>query len=357
MSIRRSLARRLDLARGSSPVEMARILLFSSKDERRQRSVGMADALLDAGTLIDLSWYADVHQLASTKLCRRHFSSVGCKQLLAPNAGLAAADGVHLSQWGVEFLLRRNRKLRLGLPSGAPLNPSDPDVLHPFSLSNPSNKKIAVVSAIFGGYDRLLPIDPKWAAGSDFYLFSDAHYDGLAGWKQVYSNYYHADPRRRARFIKTHLPTYFSDYEWVMWIDANILMCADPVAIFDRYRLDDVDFAAFRHGQRDNIISEAAACLRLRKDDAVSIVRHLKENSGHRAFRKDVLFETMVMFMRPSSPAVRQMCSRWWRYITRGSKRDQLSLPLAIDDVDSLQWSYFPEKQIRTTGLFFLVPH
>jgi hypothetical protein len=51
------------------------------------------------------------------------------------------------------------------------------------------------------------------------------------------------------------------------------------------------------------------------------------------------------------------MCAGWWRYMSRGSKRDQLSLPLAIADVADLTWRYFPETRIESSAFFLRIPH
>ncbi|WP_019956607.1 glycosyltransferase domain-containing protein [Yoonia vestfoldensis] len=259
---------------------------------------------------------------------------------------MAAEDGVTLTHWGAELLVRSG--VQLGSNGSRPLTPDDPAALCPFSIRNEAGKRIAVVTAIFGDFDRLLPVDPAWAKNTDFFLFSDQVFDQQRVWQPVHCNYDHHDSRRRARFVKVNLPTYFSDYEWVIWIDGNILLCTDPATIARALDAQQVDFASFRHPDRTTIIAEAEACLRFDKDDIGAIGNHIKRNIPTIRKLEPLLFETNVCAMRPGDQEVQNMCSVWWEKIMNGSKRDQLSLPIAVYDIPRLRYGFLPDRIIKS---------
>ncbi|MEM9043262.1 MAG: glycosyltransferase domain-containing protein [Pseudomonadota bacterium] len=291
-------------------------------------------------------WYADVHGLDCPTDALEHYQRYGACRALAPNPDLADPSGVVLAHWAVEFLVRA------GVPIGAlgaeELAPDDRKALNPYEIENPNGKKIAVVTAIFGRFDRLMPIDPAWQENADFFAFSDSSIEMPTEWKLVHGVYYNEDPRRRARFAKLHLPTFFSGYDWVVWIDGNILLCEDPKTILEHLNPDSFDFITFKHPDRSSIVAEAAACITFNKEDGLVLASHLKQHQDHPAFRDENLYETMVLFLRPSSSHVQDMCAKWWRSIMRGSKRDQLSLPLAIADTQGLRVGHLPDSIARS---------
>lgn len=330
-----------------SPEEKAKL-----EAENKQR-IARDKLLTLVRTFIDSDWYSSVHDLDQYTDSAEHFIEIGLSNGYAPSSHLSSIDGVHLTHWANEFLFRS------GIPLGDPglklLPPDEPNALNPLNIKNTNNKKIAVVSAIFGGYDKLLPVDQNWAKETDFFIFSDRAFENLGPWQQVHANYDHPDPRRRARFIKTHLPTYFQAYDLVIWVDGNILICSDPREIALTVGLEKSDFATFRHPDRGSLISEAAACIRFGKDDPHVLGRHLSQIYERSGLNEALLFESMVCLMRPNSTEVRIMCSNWWKFIMKGSKRDQLSLPVAVCET-SLKYSFIPGN-IHNTPHFAKIAH
>lgn len=356
MGFVKSLKRRAALGRGERFLDAVGIF-FASKERRRaievekygakRQPVSATGAPLSfAGRnpttdFLDAEWYAATHELNSRTAANKHFTRFGLELANAPCREMAGPDGVQLAPWAAEFLIRQG--IPIGASAGSALSPEDGLALRPFSIRNPKRKRIAVVTAVFGGFDRLLPIDPSWIESADFFVFSDCKYDTYFGWQPVHANYTNADKRRSARFAKLHLPTFFSDYEWVMWLDGSVLLCVDPLEVLAAIDADALDFATFEHPDRQGIISEAAACLRQKKDDPMILVRHLSMVQGRPDFRAVPLYETMAMLLRPASDDVRALCTAWWRLMMRGSKRDQLSLPLAIAETPGLRVGFLPD--------------
>lgn len=365
MSLRRSIKRRLALTKGQ-PFFAAIKVFFADKATRRR-----LNALVDLGNdgrsskkkvvqlrkdIFDVEWYTAQHGEAAARAAYKSFMAENPIGYLAPSEKLAGADGKHLSQWGAEFLSRIG--MRIGSNGSDLLEPSDPSAIHPLNIRNEKKKRVAVVSAIFGNFDRLLPVDPSWSDDADFYLFTDRHFQEIAGWTSVHANYFNVDPRRQARFVKSHLPTYFHDYDWVMWVDGNILQCTNPAFLVDLHEQgQSADFYAYRHINRSNLVAEAAACSSLGKEDVSIVLDQLWRTQNLAGFSAPTLFATMVMLMRPRSQAVKDLSKVWWRHMMHGSKRDQLALPLAVAEVEDLRWDYFKDSWPGQSPYFERLEH
>jgi hypothetical protein len=198
MGLATSVRRRFALVKGE-PFGRAVRIFFASRLERRRierakypsvakvaaakpqtegRKTGVLGAppvaLETTSAFVDADWYSRVHGIPAADAVG-HFMSVGLERGAAPSAELAGPDDATLAPWAAEFLLRM--RFPVGRRGVGALEPSDARALDPFSISNPRGVKIAVVTAIFGGYDRLLPIDPAWRRSADFFLVSDQAFE------------------------------------------------------------------------------------------------------------------------------------------------------------------------------------
>lgn len=368
MGLTSSIRRRHKLVQGESFMSALKIV-FSNRKTRRAyeyskfgRRLTSDELSTDGGasseaglieSVLDCAWYAKMHNLTQPQQCIQHYRDEGRKKAFSPNEALSSEGGKFLSNWGAEYLLRYG--IRLGCAGGGTLSPDDLKALNPFEIRS-SNRKIAVVTGIFGDYDTLLPIDQSWLEVADFFLFSDRKFEFPSGWQQVHSPYYNVDARRTARFIKLSLPVFFHDYEWVVWLDGNVLLCKNPQNLISEVSDEFFDLAAFKHSTRNSIIAEAAACARLGKENPKEISEHLARIGFAKRSPGDGLYETMAMVVRPSSAAVQRVFALWWGLLSKGSKRDQLSLPLAIAEVPEIRFAPF-KHTIDQSPEFYRLKH
>ncbi len=367
MGLIRSIKRRLMISEGEPFLDRVKIFVadkptriakeiekFGERDSLKTRTMGLfsaSGAKSELGQIGDATWYAQTHKLSSPKNANSHFIEFGKNQCYAPHPDLAGPDGIHLTQWGAEFLLRLG--IQVGQLPNRAMEADDSAAIWPSQIANSSGKKIAVVSAVFGGFDRLLPVPESWTADADFYLFTDRVFENSGSWTLVNPTYHNADPRRKARFVKLHLPFYFSGgYDWVLWVDGNILMTTNPAELLDHYDLDQFDFATWQHPERDSLTAEAAACYKMGKESHDVLFRHLKNVSSIATTNTVPVFETWAMFIRPDSESAKRMSEIWWRLMMQGSKRDQLSLSIAIAETSDLRWTCLPESGPRSANFF-----
>lgn len=281
--------------------------------------------LIRASGLFDDRYYSTMYsdRIARGEDPLTHFCRVGWRQKLDPSerfivAGYLAANP--LVAKSDENPLVHYLKSLGGLDLAAPSTSS-------LKTGSGAVGRIAVFTAIAASYDDLA--EPVVAPeGVDYYAFTDRDIADDSVWKKREFDYFHHDPTRTARFVKTHPHLYFQDYDVSIWLDANLALHVDPRDIAGVLR-PDVQFASWHHPLRDSVYDEAIECARRKKDaDAVQhqIARYrtlgLAEKSG--------LMETSVIVRKHNDPRVIEAMNLWWKEIDNGSRRDQLSLPYVL---------------------------
>jgi hypothetical protein len=193
--------------------------------------------------------------------------------------------------------------------------------------SEPERPRIAVFSAITGAYDDIK--EPKGPTdGVDFFLFTDGRVPAGSVWQPRALEYIDADPTRSARFVKTHPHLYFGDYDYAIWMDANLTLCRHPSELL-AFVSDDKPVHSWKHPLRICVYEEAHTCVELRKDETDVIKGDLARMRREGFPKQAGLIETSVMVTKMSDPTIAAFYNAWWARIDQGSRRDQLSLPPA----------------------------
>lgn len=193
--------------------------------------------------------------------------------------------------------------------------------------ANTTTGRIAVFTAISGGYDDLK--EPEMVSENvDYFVFTDGDVPAHSVWTARPFEFVSHDPTRTARFIKTHPHLYFQDYDWAIWIDANLQLAA-PVEQLLPLESESEDFFTWTHPLRDCVYVEAEECIARGKDDNGTIKDQVADLKQKGYPERAGLFETSVLVTRMRVGKVEDMYNAWWAEIAKWSKRDQLSLPFA----------------------------
>lgn len=186
--------------------------------------------------------------------------------------------------------------------------------------------RVVVYTALTGGYERLLPyehLDPAY----DYVAFTDTSVKDCGFWDVRPIDYWHPEPVRVARYVKTHPHKYFPEYEYAVWVDANVVVRGELSRYVERaMQQPSFVFGGIPHPVRQCIYEEVDAVVHAGKDSSGRAERQaaLYRQEGYP--KRNGLIETNLMAVNLRHPASRRVMAGWWREIDRHSHRDQLSL-------------------------------
>lgn len=212
-----------------------------------------------------------------------------------------------------------------------------------------------------GGYDDIIQpsiIDSRF----DYILFSnDFEKEYVGVWKvRKIPNVIKNDNKRLSRYPKTHPETLLSEYDFSLYIDANIQICDKWV--YDRFvelAEKDVEFAGVKLvlTGRDCIYRHAYdICVRRIAHDYETIVQ--MNELYKRGFPEHFgLNENNVIF-RKHTNRMAKVDEEWWWWITHYSFRDQFSYMYCLWKYD-IKLEYFLPMGLdaRNNSLFLCINH
>jgi len=210
-------------------------------------------------------------------------------------------------------------------------------LLHFLAQANPDQRKntdiksvgrVAVFMAVAGPYDDIKNPDVI-SETADYFIFTDQEIPPNSVWQKREFEYFDADPTRMARFIKTHPHLYFADYDWALWVDANLQINVLPEDIIAPFH-NSSPLATWIHPLRNCTYDEAKECEKRSKDDGQVMTLQMQRYRGADYPAQNGLYETSVMASQMGNPAIAKLMTEWWAEIEKGSRRDQLAFPYVV---------------------------
>jgi len=152
------------------------------------------------------------------------------------------------------------------------------------------------------------------------------------------------DPRLFAKIFKIMPHLFFSKTTRTIWLDSNISMKKDDIDLI--VKLEKNNLVLFAHDKRNSVTEEYIECLKYKKDSS----KKLKKFSQFLAYNKDPEFlcQGRIIY-RNTNLKVQDFNEIWWDYVQKGSIRDQLSLPYAINQSNIVAEILSP---VRLSDLF-----
>lgn len=228
------------------------------------------------------------------------------------------------------------------LPTGAgsgdkPKQNFDVVTQHRIDTYNKEKKQgneVVVYSAVVNNYDTLtIPefLNPEF----DYVCFSDVLINGYGVWGIRPIDYFHINPSKTARYIKTHPHRFFEGkYKWAIWVDSNILIRGDLSKYIHEMKDKGKSFGAITHPHRDCPYIEAETCIQLKKDDAAIIGKQVRKYKAEDYTPKQTLVETGVLVIEIGKNEITEGLRTWWNEIRDFSHRDQLSVLYSFDKLN-----------------------
>jgi len=184
------------------------------------------------------------------------------------------------------------------------------------------NKKIAIYTAVFGGYDKLAPI-MKQSINIDWICFTDKINDA-EGWTCIVKQAISEDNRMAAKWFKINasLVDELSEYDHVIYIDASAKILSSYFAEIFLSMTEDIGF--FPHPSRTSILKEAEVSSKMAKYKDLDLVKQASNYIDE--MKCDTkLWAGGVIVRKHKIP---DFDSAWWSEMSK-SLQDQISLPFA----------------------------
>jgi GT2 family glycosyltransferase len=217
--------------------------------------------------------------------------------------------------------------------------------------------RIAVVTAITGSFDALLLpnyLEPE----IDYFCVTNSVFDGYGVFRLTPCPYLDADPRRTSRYVKTNLLRLFPGYDFVVWVDANVLVrkkIADFVAAVET---SGCQIGAISHPLRASYCEEASEVIAQKLDDSEVITAQVNRYEGIDGLAEANLIESNFMVFDGRDRKTMEFQRLWWNEINQYSRRDQISINYCLIKA-GVEWkSLLPEfKSTRDSDEFALFQH
>jgi hypothetical protein len=195
-----------------------------------------------------------------------------------------------------------------------------------------NKRRACVYTALLNGYEELNEQPAARDSLLDFICFTDDPKLTSDTWSnRPIERLLPGDPARSQRYLKICAHRALPDYAVSLYIDNSVILKRPPEEVIDELLPDDCAFAAFEHSFRDTMRDEFEQVI-LAELDAASVcdeqLAHYEvtdaESLGMRPLWSGMLLR------RHHEAAVTGAMETWCAHVLRYSRRDQLSLWLAL---------------------------
>lgn len=215
-------------------------------------------------------------------------------------------------------------------------------------MSSENRAPVVVYTCCFGNYVGLREVSNRFD-GCEYICFTDNADLRSETWKiRVLTD--EGSPilaSRRPKILPHH---YLPGYDASLYVDANITVGISPLELVEKY-LPNGSFWVPRHFQRNCLYDEAIECAALRRGSVHKLRQEISYYKSLGMPRYFGLSENGILLRLHSRDDVREVMELWWSLYSKGSKRDQLSLPVALWKANK-RFSYL-EESVRNEGYQF----
>jgi hypothetical protein len=204
-----------------------------------------------------------------------------------------------------------------------------PDIIYDRLNPTEEEAELIVYTALIGPYDNLQPVYGQ-SEKIRFVCFTDNNIKNPNGWEIVKIDRQLADPVRENRRLKVNSHLLFPNKE-TLYLDANLKPTRDLLAfVRSKYRSHgDIDLLLTKHPKRNCVYEEINRCKQAKLDDLnildAKIIEYQRAGYPYNAG----LYECNFIYRKPAEKVLK-FNEMWWKEICSGSRRDQISCPIAV---------------------------
>lgn len=214
--------------------------------------------------------------------------------------------------------------------------------------------KFVVYTALFGNYDDLIEPKEKFE-GCDFICFTDQKHLTSGIWEIRFIEDCDLPPNMMNRKYKILPHLFLSEYEWSLYIDANIAILSNPMDLANKY-LNKYKMALPKHFARSCIYDEARECIILGKASYKEVKNQI-DNYRKEGFPANYgLGENSILLRVHNDATIVKIMNDWWHELNIYTKRDQLSLAYVLWK-NGKNFEYMDESAREGKGYFEYILH
>lgn len=192
------------------------------------------------------------------------------------------------------------------------------------------SEKIVIYTVVLDGYD---PIKPPVCVNKNVRYVAITDGKAPAPWEVMRPPASRLSIRHRSRQLKIMAHELFPDADWTIYCDGQLQMVCDPLQLLAECGAWDrglnSDLFVFRHHDRDCIFDEISAVIRVHRDTARNTAKQAERYKRMGIAPHSGLY-LGGMLIRRGQNACREFNEAWWKEVSTGSYRDQISLPVAL---------------------------
>jgi hypothetical protein len=210
--------------------------------------------------------------------------------------------------------------------------------------------QLIVYTTIFGNYDEL--IDPKEKyPGCDFICFTDQKSLKSDIWQiQIIENCnLPSNLMNRKYKMLPHL--FLTEYEWSMYVDANIAIIGNPLDLALKY-LTRYNMVIPKHFARDCVYDEAKECVIVGKAKYKEVVKQMNKYRSEGFPKNFGLSENNIILRKHNDTKIIKLMCEWWNEINIYTNRDQLSLAYVLWK-NNEQFHFMEENARNSKAAYF----
>jgi len=192
--------------------------------------------------------------------------------------------------------------------------------------------RLCVYTALVGGYERLNEQPVALESDVDFLCFTDDPGLQSETWQmRVARTLFPEDPSRSSRALKIRAHATVPEYDVSLYVDNSVVLGRPPEDVLADLLPDEAALALFEHSYRESVRDEFAAVA----EAALDAPSRLDEQLAHYSVSDPEVLELrplkgFLLLRRHHDPRVVAAMETWFAHVLRYSRRDQLSLWIAL---------------------------
>jgi len=189
--------------------------------------------------------------------------------------------------------------------------------------------KLVIYTALFGQYDDLIEPAQKYEE-CDFICFTDQKDLKSDIWEIRLIETIDLAPNMMNRKYKILPHIYLPEYQYSLYIDANIELLKNPFQVLNLIR-DNTLIAVLKHEVRDCIYDEAKACVIHGKSNLTDTIEQVLMYKSNKFPKHFGLGANRIIFREHNNQEIISLMEEFWQeYKKWNTKRDQLILMYLI---------------------------